>query len=375
MTGDPPLTAYGAVRATEPALAESVRRALVAAEVDAGIAIGLIGCGWIAGMQLDAYRKMGLNVVALYDRHPERAEAHAALYYPDARVYTNRGDFLRHPGLQVVDVATHVDARSETVLSCIRAGKHVLSQKPFVEDLAIGEELAAAADDAGVLLAVNQNGRWAPHFGAMLSLVEAGLIGRVVSADFQMAWPHDLVVEDKPAFSSMADLILFDFGAHWFDLLGQLAPEGGLDVHAITAHRSGQAIEAPTQANVVVTGEDFVGSLVFRAAERFAEYGGYRVSGTRGVITQAGTSLGGQSVTLHTAEGVATIETSEDWFTHGLAGAMRALLSAISMGRTPPHAAGTALRGLQLCFAALQSARTGETVAAGSAVRRDAALR
>lgn len=361
---------FGSITASNTALLDAVRSALTTRGAETSIPIGLIGCGWIAGLQLDAYRRLGLNVVALADRHPERARLHAETYYPDAAIYSDLDEFLLHPGLRVVDVATHVDGRPGTVLACIRAGKNVLSQKPFVEDLAAGAALARAADEAGVLLAVNQNGRWAPHFAAMLALVSAGVIGRVVSADFQVAWPHDLVVADKPTFASMDDLILFDFGAHWFDLLGRLAPPGPLEVWAVTAKRPGQAIEAPAQANAIVTGAGFVASVGFRAAERFAETGGYRVSGTLGVITQLGASLGGRSVTVETGDGTATIETSDDWFAHGLAGAMLALLSSVGAGGVPAHSAESALRGLELCFAALESARTGNAVASGAAMGR-----
>ena len=47
--------------------------------------------------------------------------------------------------------------------TALAAGKHVLSQKPFVLDLDDGTRLADLADESGVVLAVNQNGRWAPH--------------------------------------------------------------------------------------------------------------------------------------------------------------------------------------------------------------------
>ncbi len=362
--------AYGAVVSDNAALAERVRAALIAPDFDASIPIGIVGCGWIAGLQMEAYRAMGLNVVALFDRHPERAAAHAASYYPAATVYPSLDAFLAHPGLRVVDVTLHVDGRPEVILACIAAGKHVLSQKPFVEEIAVGESLVAAARQAGVLLAANQNGRWAPHLGAMLALVQAGLIGRVQSADFQVAWPHDEVVADKPLFASMNDLILFDFGAHWFDILGQLAPDAPLEVRAVTGRREGELIEAPVQANAIVTGPDFIASLLYRASDRFAETGGYRVNGTEGLITQQGLSLGGTSVTLHTPDGTATITTGEDWFTHGLAGAMRELLAAVTADRLPSHDGSTALRGLEICFAALESARTGAVVVAGDALAR-----
>ncbi len=365
-----PAHAYGVVASENPQLAARVRAALVAPDFDASIPIGVVGCGWIAGLQLEAYRALGLTVVALFDRHPERAAAHAASYYPDAAVYPTLEEFLQHPGLAVVDVTLHVNGRPEVVLDCMAAGKHVLSQKPFVEDIAVGERLVAAAREAGVHLAANQNGRWAPHLGAMLALVGAGLIGRVQSADFQVAWPHDAVVADKPLFARMEDLILFDFGAHWFDVLGQVAPPGALEVHAVTGTRAGQLIAAPVQANAIVSGQDFIGSLLYRAGDRFAESGGYRVAGTEGLITQQGLSLGGTVVTLHTDDGVATISTAEDWFTHGLAGAMRELLAAVSADRLPAHDGLTAVRGLEICFAALESARSGAAVTAGTAQTR-----
>ena len=362
--------AYGEVVSDNAALADRVRTALTSPEFDTSIPIGLVGCGWIAGLQLEAYRAMGLNVVALFDRHPERAAAHAASYYPEATVYPSLEAFLVHPGLRVVDVTLHVDGRPDVIMECIAAGKHVLSQKPFVEEIAVGEGLVKAAREVGVLLAANQNGRWAPHLGAMLAMVRAGLIGRVQSADFQVAWPHDEVVADKPLFTSMNDLILFDFGAHWFDVLGQLAPDAALEVRAVTGHRDGELIEAPVQANAIVTGDDFIASLLFRASDRFAESGGYRVNGTKGLVTQSGLSLGGTSVSLHTADGVATIATGDDWFTHGLAGAMCELLAAVTANRRPSHDGLTALRGLEICFAALESARGGAAVMVGDSLAR-----
>ena len=47
--------------------------------------IGLIGCGGISGQHLPAYRAMGLNIVALCDLIPERAEARRKEFFPDAR--------------------------------------------------------------------------------------------------------------------------------------------------------------------------------------------------------------------------------------------------------------------------------------------------
>lgn len=364
---------YGAVAASSTLLEQRILAALRIPEIDPAVGVGLIGCGWVAGMQLDAYRRAGVTVTALCDLERARADRYRSEFYPDAAVFDDVAALLSHPDVAVVDIATHVDVRPDLVRQALTAGKHVLSQKPFVEDLDVGLELAEIATQAGRILAVNQNGRWAPHFGAMLALVQDGLIGTVTSADFHVAWPHDLVVEQMPLFASMEDLILFDFGAHWFDVLGLLAPEGELTVRAVTGRRPGQAIAAPTQATATVTADAFVATLAFRAAERFVETGQFRVSGTAGVVTHTGKHLGGREIFVSTEHGEARISISDNWLRHGMTGTMAALLEALSTGTPPPNSPESALRGLAVCFAATESARTGTAQIAGGQRRREGA--
>jgi len=367
----PGATAYRAVRSDDAELAARVRQAVAPrATPPPPIPIAVVGAGWIGGLQLDAYRAAGFEVVAIADRHPERAVAHRDRFFPGAEVFAGIDDLLRGSDAAVIDIATHVDGRPDAVEAAFGAGRHVLSQKPFVEDLRIGARLEAQARQAGVVLAVNQNGRWAPHFGAMLRVVAAGLIGEVVSADFSVAWPHEEVVRDRPAFADMHDLVLFDFGAHWFDLVGALAPEGGLSVRADVAPRPGQDIAAPVQADVLIDGPRFRSAMTFRAGERFDEIGAYRVSGTAGVVSHRGGALGGDLVEITTAAGTATIAIADDWFRWGLAGAMEELLRALADGRRPSNDAASAMRGLGIAFAALEAARTGARVEVGTRLTR-----
>lgn len=362
------------MESSEPSLTASIEEALHASKPQVQLPIGLIGGGWIGELQLAAYQRSGFDVAAICDRNAGRAAALRDQYFPDAAAYESVTALLEDDRVQVMDLATHVDGRAALVDRCLDAGLHVMCQKPFVERLEIGEALSEHADRARLRLAVNQNGRWAPHFGAMLAVVEADLIGDVVSADFFVAWPHDVVVADRSLFSEMADLILYDFGAHWFDLVGVLAGSGPLEVRAVVARRPGQRISAPLQASAVITGADFMSTVVFRAGERYAEQGSYRVSGTRGVITHLGASLGGHEVTVHCDGGTATIHTDDDWFAHGLAGSMGSLLRSITDDTEPPHHARSSLRGLSIAFAALDSAASGEAVAAGSATSRPSAV-
>src|SRR3954464_13079712 len=139
--------------------------------------IALIGCGGISEYHLRAYQALQLDVVALCDQSRERAEKRRVEFYPHAAIATDYRDVLRRDDIEIVDVATHPNERIAIIEAALRASKHVLSQKPFVLDLEVGERLVALAAENGVKLAVNQNGRWAPHFSYLAAAVEAGVVG------------------------------------------------------------------------------------------------------------------------------------------------------------------------------------------------------
>ncbi len=148
-------------------------------------AIGLIGCGGITKEHLTAYRTAGYRVTALCDLTLSRAEGRKAEFYPQAEVYTDYRRLLKRDDVEVVDIATHPSERAVIIEDALKAGKHVLSQKPFVLDLDLGRRLADLADSRGLKLAVNQNGRWAPHFSYIRNAIQAGVLGQVASAIFR----------------------------------------------------------------------------------------------------------------------------------------------------------------------------------------------
>lgn len=335
-------------------------RYLPAEPTGAGHAIGLIGCGFISEAQLAAYRAAGFEVAILCDHTLDKARARRDAFAPAADVTDDVDDVLTHPRVDIVDIATHVPGRADLIRRALGADKHVLSQKPFVDSLAEGERLVEAAASAQRLLAVNHNGRWAPHFAAALALVGDGAVGRVTSADFTAYWPHDRTFEHDPTFSRMEDLVLYDFSIHWFDIIAQLLSAAGeaRRVYASVGRRPDARVPVPTEADVVIEYDSARATITFRASAPLAETGGFRIEGTEGTIVHTGHSLGGSQATLYRADGAATIDLAGDWWSNGMRGTMAELIDAIDTGRAPRNAAATALPGLRLCFAALESART-----------------
>ena len=330
--------------------------------------IGLIGCGGITAHHLTAYRAAGYNVVALCDRNRERAEERRAAFYPDAAVYTDYRDLLRRDDVEVVDIATHPPERVALIEAALSARKHILSQKPFVIDLDTGERLCELAAKQGVQLAVNQNGRWAPHVAYLRLAVAAGLLGELTSADLSVHWDHSWVVGTP--FDAIDDLVLYDFAIHWFDMLTcYFGAEQPQQVFAAVNRTRSQRPRPPMLAHVLVDYPAAQATLSFNAATAVGHHDRTFLVGTKATALSRGPGLQEQTVQLITAEGVATPQLVGQWFPDGFHGAMGELLCAIEEGRTPFNHAVDNLRSLALAFAAIGSAHDNQPKRPGE-VRR-----
>jgi predicted dehydrogenase len=327
-------------------------------------AIALIGAGGISSAHLDAYRKAGFNVRIIASQHLDHAKARRDEFFPRAEITTDIEGTITRDDIAVVDLTPHPDVRAPLIEAAINAGKHVLSQKPFVLDLALGQRLADLADKRGVMLAVNQNGRWAPHLSFMREAVRQGLVGKVQSVHIAIAWDHSWVAGTH--FEEIEDLILYDFAIHWFDFLASLIGPTATSVRAIRARAPGQKPKPPLLAEALVEFPDGQAALLFDGATKFGPRDRTIITGTEGTLESQGPNLGQQQVTFTNAAGFARPTLEGTWFNDGFVGAMGALLQAIETGKPPLHNARDNLASLALAFAAIASSRRGEPVAPGS---------
>lgn len=330
--------------------------------------LGLIGCGGISEYHLRACRALDLEVVALCDRDPTRAEKRRQEFFPAATVFADFRDLLRRDDIAVVDVALHPTERVAVIDAALRARKHVLSQKPFVLDLDVGARLADLADVMGVKLAVNQNGRWAPHFAYLTSAIRAGVIGPVASVDFTLQWDHTWTAGTP--FEAIHHLVLFDFGIHWFDMAAQFTRgRKATRVSASVSRTAYQKMKPPMLAQVTIEFPDAQVRLNLNGHVVHGQEDRTVVCGRDGTLRSCGPSLSEQTVTLHNAQGHATATPEGTWFTSGFQGALGELLCAIEEHREPAHSGRNNLESLALCFAALASADFGQPQIPGT-VRR-----
>lgn len=327
--------------------------------------IGLIGCGGITKWHLTAYKAAGYRVLALCDIAIDRARERRDEFYPDAAVTSDLDEILARDDIEVVDITTHPPDRPPLVEAALRARKHVLSQKPFVLDLDLGQRLADLADEMGVKLAVNQNARWAPHFSYIREAVHAGLLGSIDAIHCDVHWDHSWV--QGTVFETIRHLILYDFAIHWFDfvrtVMGEAVPRR---IFASMARSATQTIMPALLAQVIIEYESTQVSLIFDGFTRFDRLDRTLVVGSAGAIRSTGPSTDYQRVEMTTADGLARPRLKGAWFPDGFHGTMAELLSAIAENREPSHSARNNLASLALCFAAVASAERGEAVKPGS---------
>ncbi len=148
--------------------------------------VGIIGAsaerGWAKESHVPAVQKLaGLELVAVATGSQPSADA-AAKAFGARTGYGNAEDLIQDTNVDLVTVAIKVPDHRKLVLSALAAGKHVYCEWPLGRDLAETQELAAAAEKAGVHVAIGVQTRANPAARRAKELIAGGAIGRVLSA-------------------------------------------------------------------------------------------------------------------------------------------------------------------------------------------------
>lgn len=119
--------------------------------------IGIIGCGGIAnGKHMPSIKQLdNVEMVAFCDIIPERAEKAAKEYgTPDAKVYTDYKELLKDESINNVRVLTQNNMHAQISIDAMRAGKHVMCEKPMAMNYAEAKEMIKVSKETGKLLTI-----------------------------------------------------------------------------------------------------------------------------------------------------------------------------------------------------------------------------
>lgn len=185
---------------------------------------GVIGCGLVSdfhGKAINASPKAEL--VAAADMKPERAQAFVKKYGGEA---LSVDELLARKDIDVINVLTPNAYHEEYVVKAVRAGKHVLVEKPPEMTLEKTDHMIEEARKAGVKLGVVLQCRFRKAVEAMKAAVDSGRFGRIIHADAYMKWfrPTEYYFRDSWRSSREQGAgVIIQHAFHYIDLLHHLA--------------------------------------------------------------------------------------------------------------------------------------------------------
>lgn len=323
----------------------------------AELTVGLLGAGMIAGVHAHAYRESpGVRLVAVADPVPGKAERIADQY--GAKVVPDL-DALLELGVDVVDICTPPTAHADATIAALEAGRHVLCEKPITRTMDEARRVLAAADAAPGVLSIGQVARYGPDHRTARDLAVSGEIGQVrmithstttsLPGWSEAGWLADPATSGGP---------LLDQAVHSFDYARWVIGSPAVRVHCMAAD-SGAGPATYTLATVRYANGAIAHiecSWAHPASRGFKLRA--EIVGTEGRLGWDYDHLMGG--VLHAREG-----DTEWWDVLGdreFTRELSAFFEACRAGGPAPVPAVEATESLRTALAALESARTGQTI-------------
>jgi myo-inositol 2-dehydrogenase/D-chiro-inositol 1-dehydrogenase len=328
------------------------------------LGLALVGAGRIgtnhAGIVV--HEVPGVRLVAVADPVEIAAKRLAAELEADA---VDVDSLLTRPDVDGVLITAPARSHTDLVVAAAAAGKHVFCEKPMAVTLADADRAIAAAEQAGIVLQVGFNRRFAPAFAAARAAIDAGRIGTP-----QLL--RSLTRDPGPFTADPARIpqwtIFFETLIHDFDTLCFLNP----GARPIAVHAFADALVAPDardsgHLDTAVVTIRFDNGAIATAEANFSALYGYDVRGeafgSAGMVT-AGTSRS-TDMTLYDAGGihVDTARSDTDLLHAAYAGEITAFVEAVRTGGPSPVPGAAARTALAVALAAIESVETGTGVA------------
>lgn len=198
--------------------------------------VAMIGYGAIGFEHGTAISNVaGLEYALVCDRSEERL-AIAREAFPGIETCTDLEQVARDPAIDVVIVSTPPNTHAAISMRMLRAGKHVVSEKPFCLTSTEADQMIVLAQEQQLALTVYQCRRWNPDFLAIQRVLQEQIIGDVFHIETFIggfAHPCDYWHSHEPISGG----VFYDWGSHYLDWILQLIPDTVVSVRGVEHKR------------------------------------------------------------------------------------------------------------------------------------------
>lgn len=200
---------------------------------DFGVAV--VGTGFMGPAHTEGLRRLGIDVVGILGSSAEKSQQ-AADKLGIPRAYRTLDELLADGNVDVVHITSPNRLHFEQSSAVLKAGKHVLCEKPLAMTSDESAALVKLAEESGLVAGVNYNIRFYPLNLEAQDIVRRGDLGQIHSiyGGYVQDWllyPTDynwrVLVEEGGALRAVADI-----GTHWLDLIQMIT---GLEVESVFA--------------------------------------------------------------------------------------------------------------------------------------------
>jgi UDP-N-acetylglucosamine 3-dehydrogenase len=259
------------------------------ARMSGPLRVAFLGCGFITAVHSRLLRAMRQDVVCAYASRDRKKADEFCRRYGGTASYGSYAAAIDNPQVDAVVVAVPPSLHLDLTLQALRAGKHVLVEKPAFPSLQDYEQVRAARDQAGRVVIVGENDHYKPLAVRLRALVAGGALGHMVFAQFTTIakrfktgadWRNDETMAGGDAF--------FEEGIHWLHIAGSLGPRiVAIDGYRPDVPKTGPDLRAKSMLVAFRYDNGAVGALLY-SREVPSLLRGLRVSklyGTEGIIT------------------------------------------------------------------------------------------
>jgi predicted dehydrogenase len=325
---------------------------------------GRMAAGWVRAIQDSAEVKGRVEIVGLVDLDPAAAENLKQEFGLSARTGSDLDAMLSATKPDLLFDVVVPAARRGVVLTGLRHGCHVLTEKPMAASLEEARDIIAAARQAGRIHAVVQNRRYVEGVRRIRETIASGVLGELTAlhADFFIG-AHFGGFRDV-----MQHVLLLDMAIHTFDAARFMADAEPLAVYALESNPRGSWYAHGAAANAIF---EFSSDIVFTYRGSWAAEGAqtswesaWRVIGTNGTLLWDGADgfaakvVAAESGFLRPLRDVVVPPVPHPSQTHGHASVLAEFLDAVETGRAPETAGEDNIKSLAMVFGAIESART-----------------
>lgn len=323
----------------------------------------LVGCGVMSEIWVDSL-PAGTEIAGFVDLDLAAAERRAG--DSGAATGTDLVTMLRHVRPDVVFDCTIPAAHPEVTLTALRAGCHVLGEKPMAESLPDARRMIAAAADAGRVYAVSQNYRYSAGIRRLRRLLpQLGPLTTLHSDFFLAARGHGFR-------GRMAHPLLLDMSIHTFDMARCLAEADPLAVYCKEWRPRGSWHDGSASAVCIF---EMSGDVVYTYRGSWCAVGcstdwnaEWRALGERGTaVWDGGEELHAEVVTAGPPNDPASrldviVPPPPSGEAEDVAAVIADFVSCLQTGAVPETVCTDNVKSLAMVHAAVESARTGARV-------------